>query len=53
VAGRIGQTCLAPGMMKSTYGARCFAILNTRVRPVASRHGLLSTIAYRLHGETA
>jgi glycerol kinase len=40
-------------MMKSTYGTGCFAILNTGVRPVASRHRLLSTIAYRLGGETA
>jgi glycerol kinase len=52
-AALIGQACFAPGMMKSTYGTGCFAILNTGAQPVASRHRLLSTIAYRLGGETA
>jgi glycerol kinase len=52
-AALMGQACFAPGMMKSTYGTGCFAILNTGARPVASRHRLLSTIAYRLGGETA
>jgi glycerol kinase len=52
-AALMGQACFAPGMMKSTYGTGCFAILNTGSRPVASRHRLLSTIAYRLGGETA
>jgi len=52
-AALIGQACFAPGMMKSTYGTGCFAILNTGASPVASRHRLLSTIAYRLAGETA
>jgi glycerol kinase len=51
-AALIGQACFAPGMMKSTYGTGCFAILNTGAHPVASRHRLLSTIAYRLGGET-
>ncbi|MBO0751359.1 MAG: glycerol kinase GlpK [Bradyrhizobiaceae bacterium] len=52
-AALMGQACFTPGMMKSTYGTGCFAILNTGTRPVASRHRLLSTIAYRLAGETA
>jgi glycerol kinase len=52
-AALIGQACFAPGMMKSTYGTGCFAILNTGGQPVASRHRLLSTIAYRLNGKTA
>jgi glycerol kinase len=52
-AALIGQACFAPGMMKSTYGTGCFAILNTGASPVVSRHRLLSTIAYRLNGETA
>jgi glycerol kinase len=51
-AALIGQACFAPGMMKSTYGTGCFAILNTGRDAVASRHRLLSTIAYRLGGET-
>jgi glycerol kinase len=51
-AALIGQACFTPGMMKSTYGTGCFAILNAGASPVASRHRLLSTIAYRLGGET-
>lgn len=51
-AALIGQACFLPGMIKSTYGTGCFAILNTGASPVASRHRLLSTIAYRLGGET-
>jgi glycerol kinase len=51
-AALIGQACFAPGMMKATYGTGCFAILNTGRDAVASRHRLLSTIAYRLNGDT-
>jgi len=49
-AATIGQACFAPGMMKSTYGTGCFALLNTGARPVASRNRLLTTIAYQLNG---
>ncbi len=51
-AALIGQACLTPGMMKATYGTGCFAVLNTGATAVRSRHRLLSTIAYRLGGET-
>ena len=51
-AATIGQACFEPGMMKSTYGTGCFALLNTGGRPVRSRNRLLTTIAYRLDGET-
>src|SRR5262249_9546695 len=51
-AALIGQACFTPGMMKSTYGTGCFAILNTGATAIKSRHRLLSTIAYRLGGET-
>jgi glycerol kinase len=51
-AALIGQACFSPGMMKSTYGTGCFAILNTGNSVVNSRNRLLSTIAYRLGGET-
>jgi len=51
-AATIGQACFAPGMMKSTYGTGCFALLNTGGEPVASQNRLLTTIAYRLGGET-
>ncbi len=50
-AATVGQACFAPGMMKSTYGTGCFALLNTGETPVASRHRLLTTTAYRLDGK--
>ena len=50
-AATIGQGCFTPGMMKSTYGTGCFALLNTGPKPVQSRHRLLTTIAYQLGGE--
>jgi glycerol kinase len=49
-AATVGQGCFQPGMMKSTYGTGCFALLNTGTRPVASRNRLLTTIAYQLDG---
>jgi len=51
-AATIGQACFKPGMMKSTYGTGCFALLNTGTQMVRSRHRLLTTIAYRLDGKT-
>lgn len=48
----IGQACFEPGMMKSTYGTGCFAVLNTGTQMVRSKNRLLTTIAYRLDGET-
>ena len=49
-AATIGQACFAPGMIKSTYGTGCFAVLNTGGAALASRHRLLTTLAYRLGG---
>ncbi len=49
-AATIGQACFAPGMMKSTYGTGCFALLNTGDTAVASNHKLITTIAYQLGG---
>ena len=49
-AATIGQACLKPGMMKSTYGTGCFALMNTGREAVASQHRLLTTVAYRLNG---
>ena len=49
-AALIGQACFAPGMIKSTYGTGCFAVLNTGAQAVPSRHRLLTTIAYQLGG---
>ncbi|MCL4768199.1 MAG: glycerol kinase GlpK [Hyphomicrobiaceae bacterium] len=51
-AATVGQACFAPGMMKSTYGTGCFAVLNTGADMVPSRNRLLTTIAYRLDGRT-
>jgi glycerol kinase len=49
-AATVGQGCFEPGMMKSTYGTGCFAILNTGDALVHSRNRLLTTIAYQLGG---
>ncbi|WP_027058898.1 glycerol kinase GlpK [Mesorhizobium loti] len=51
-AATIGQACFEPGMMKSTYGTGCFALLNTGTDLVRSKNRLLTTIAYRLNGKT-
>lgn len=51
-AATIGQACFEPGMMKSTYGTGCFALLNTGQDFVRSKNRLLTTIAYRLNGKT-
>ncbi len=48
----IGNACFKPGMMKSTYGTGCFALLNTGTDRVTSSNRLLTTIAYRLDGVT-
>ena len=44
-AALFGQGCVEPGMAKNTYGTGCFLLLNTGARPVASEHGLLTTVA--------
>ncbi|RDE08015.1 glycerol kinase GlpK [Pelagibacterium lacus] len=51
-AAMLGQACFAPGMLKSTYGTGCFAVLNTGDTPVRSHNRLLTTIAYRLGGKS-
>ena len=50
-AATIGQACFTPGMIKSTYGTGCFALLNTGATPVVSKNKLLTTIAYQLGGK--
>lgn len=50
-AATVGQACFLPGMMKSTYGTGCFALLNTGDTRVHSKHRLLTTIAYQLAGK--
>ena len=51
-AAMVGQACLSPGMVKSTYGTGAFLLLHTGTTPVASRNRLLTTIACRLAGRT-
>ena len=51
-AALIGQACFQPGMVKSTYGTGCFALMNTGAEAVASKHRLLATVGYRLAGQT-
>ncbi len=50
-AATVGQACFRPGMMKSTYGTGCFALLNTGSEPVRSANRLLTTIAYQIDGK--
>ncbi|HEY6123046.1 MAG TPA: glycerol kinase GlpK [Steroidobacteraceae bacterium] len=46
-AALFGQACFVPGMAKNTYGTGCFALMNTGAAPQASRHRLLTTVAWR------
>jgi glycerol kinase len=50
-AATVGQACFQPGMVKSTYGTGCFALLNTGEAAVPSQNRLLTTVAYRLDGK--
>ena len=50
-AATVGQACFEPGMMKSTYGTGCFALMNTGSHAVSSKNRLLTTIAYQLDGQ--
>ncbi len=47
-AALMGQTCFEPGEAKNTYGTGCFLLMNTGTVPVASKHGLLTTVAAKL-----
>jgi len=51
-AALVGQACFAAGELKSTYGTGAFLVLNTGQQLVRSTKRLLSTIAYRLNGQT-
>jgi glycerol kinase len=52
-AALVGQTCFEQGEAKNTYGTGCFLLLNTGTRPVRSRHGLLTTVAYQFGRQPA
>jgi glycerol kinase len=52
-AALVGQTCFEPGQAKNTYGTGSFLLLNTGARAVQSRHGLLTTLAYKFGSQPA
>ena len=50
-AALFGQTCFAPGEVKSTYGTGLFMLQNTGDKTIESRNGLLTTIAWGIDGK--
>lgn len=52
-AALVGQTCFRSGEAKNTYGTGCFLLMNTGEKPVASKYGLLTTVAYRMGNQPA
>jgi len=52
-AALVGQACFEPGQAKNTYGTGCFLLMNTGTELVQSRYGLLTTVAFQLHGQPA
>jgi glycerol kinase len=52
-AALVGQTCFRSGEAKNTYGTGCFLLMNTGTKPTESKHGLLTTVAYKLGKEPA
>jgi glycerol kinase len=52
-AALVGQTCFKSGQAKNTYGTGCFLLMNTGEKTVASKYGLLTTVAYRIGNQPA
>jgi glycerol kinase len=52
-AALVGQTCFQAGEAKNTYGTGCFLLMNTGITPVPSRHGMLTTVGYRIGNQPA
>lgn len=50
-ASLFGQTCFHAGDVKNTYGTGCFLLMNTKNRPIISKHGLISCVGWRINGE--
>ena len=50
-AALFGQTCLTPGDVKCTYGTGAFLLMNTGEKPIFSRNGLVTTVAWGLDGK--
>jgi glycerol kinase len=51
-AALFGQACVKPGMAKNTYGTGCFMLMNTGTKRIASKHNLLTTVAWRIGNRT-
>ena len=51
-AATFGQACFDPGSAKNTYGTGCFLLMNTGAKPAESQHGLLTTVGWRINGQT-
>ena len=52
-AALFGQTCFRPGEAKNTYGTGCFTLMNVGEKPVRSRAGLVTSVAWQVEGRTA
>ena len=52
-AALFGQTCFRPGEAKNTYGTGCFTLMNVGEKPVRSRAGLVTSVAWQVQGNTA
>ncbi|WP_031428337.1 glycerol kinase GlpK [Flavimarina sp. Hel_I_48] len=52
MAALFGQMCTKKGMVKSTYGTGCFMLMNIGKKPILSKNNLLTTVAWRIKGET-
>lgn len=52
-AALVGQACFKPGEAKNTYGTGCFLVMNTARNPVQSKHGLITTLAYKFGSQPA
>jgi glycerol kinase len=52
-AALVGQTCFESGQAKNTYGTGCFLLMNTGREPVLSKHGLLTTVAFKFGNHPA
>jgi glycerol kinase len=52
MAALFGQMCTKKGMVKSTYGTGCFMLMNIGKKPILSKNNLLTTVAWRINGET-
>ena len=51
-AALLGQACITPGSVKTTYGTGCFMLMNTGDSMIRSHNGLLPTVAWRIGGKT-